>query len=607
MLKNIFYILFIFYSAVSYSQVVFQITNNACDPTIEHTYNFETGSGAGWNTPNLSDTSNAVQGCMVLVNDGTTPGNIDTGGNTPHPTINDACDSTTWTQDLTGKIAVFYRGNCEYGLKAFNAQKRGAIAAICINHTGAAAAMGGGVYGVNVTIPTIMIGETDGNNLVACLDTICTNVEGYIGLEEYLINNDNIASNKSLILMTESSAMPWDLARNGTEYPIDLGLWIYNKGLSAQTGVTATVDIKYGGTTVHSNTSYTLSFAAPYTTYQDTQYVDLGTYAPILWNVGTYTITYTINNTGEQDTIDNQFTFEFKLTNNEDIYAKCRLDGFNKPIHSAAYRLDENTGPAREYWDACIHFRNNYAGNRNTSASGVTLSCEPYEESTMTGNMISILAYEWNDGFIDIYSPPTYNLLNLLDTGSYSFIDNSFDSINIYIPFNNPVLLQDNQRYLFCVRNYEDSLKTSYDTDEKGGRNYTTTMKHFKQPIAPLTVKVLGSPIEHYFNGIGMGDIPAISVTMDIATSINELEEEKGVPYPNPVTNLLTIPVRKNIKGNVLIEIFDLTGKLVLSSTKRLADEALKINVSSLSHGSYIFQLTFSNGSKDSFKVSVNR
>jgi hypothetical protein len=585
----------------SYAQVVFQITNNACDPTTEHTYNFETGSGAGWNTPNLLDTTNAVRGCLVLVSDGTTSGDIDTVGNTPYPTINDACDSTTWTQDLTGKIAVFYRGSCEYGLKAYNAQKRGAIGAICINHTGAASGMTGGAYGVNVTIPTIMIGEADGNNLVACLDTICTGVEAYIGVEEYLINNDNLASSKSLILMTESSAMPWDLARNGTEYPVDLGLWIYNKGLSAQTGVTATVDIKYGGTTVHSNTSSTLSFAAPDTTYQDTQYVDLGTYAPVLWNVGTYTIIYTINNSGDQDTIDNQFSFEFKLTNNEDIYAKCRIDGTKKPENPTGTSVWSTFG--EDNWRTCLSFKNAFAGQRNAEVLGMTFSAFPTD--SMNGKAVAVIVYQWDDIFTDINSPASYNNLLELASTPYIFSDESQNGTNIYLPFDIPIQLQDNQRYLFCLHN-----NNSFDGLIIGADNqldYTTTLNHYLQPLFPVEFSPSVPSEEWFDSGFGMDIVPALSVIMDIATSIDELEEEKGIPYPNPVTNTLTVPLRKNIKGSVFIEIFDLTGKLVLSSTKRLADEALKINVSSLRNGYYMFQLTYSNGSKDSFKISVNR
>ena len=57
----------------------------------------------------------------------------------------------------------------------------------------------------------------------------------------------------------------------------------------------------------------------------------------------------------------------------------------------------------------------------------------------------------------------------------------------------------------------------------------------------------------------------------------------------------------------MLVEVFDLTGKLVLTENNTIGDEALKINVASISNGAYLFKLTFANGTTDQFKISVNR
>lgn len=71
---------------------------------------------------------------------------------------------------LTGKIAIFDRGNCEFGAKALNVQNSGAVAAIIVNNQGdALLSPGPGVSGAGVTIPVIFIGQTNGtlikNNL----------------------------------------------------------------------------------------------------------------------------------------------------------------------------------------------------------------------------------------------------------------------------------------------------------------------------------------------------------------------------------------------------------------------------------------------------------
>ncbi|MCB0408999.1 MAG: T9SS type A sorting domain-containing protein [Flavobacteriales bacterium] len=591
------------------AQVIFGITSNLCDSTTEHTYNYQyagelDGSSTDWNTPNMLIDSNAIQGCLVLVNDGSTPGI----GTAPYFTIHDACDSATWTQDLTGKIAVFYRGACEFGIKAYNAQKRGAIGAIIINNNGAAVGMAGGTYGVNVTIPYWMIGETDGAELVACLDTVCTGVTGYFG-NEFPSFADDMSSSKSLMLMTESSAIPWDLASTGAEYPMDFGIWVYNNGWDAQNGVTVTVEVERSGVVEFTNTSTTLNFNAPDTTFLDSQYVDLGTYAPANWTIGTYTITYIINNNGDENLANNVFSFEFKLTNNEDVYAKCRLDNSNKPIHNTAYALNETI--LWNEFESCITFRSSIAGDRNTTASGLTFSCEPVW-GTMANEFVTAKVYEWNDVFVDINSPATFNSLNLLDQGSFSYMDESLNGINIYVPFTNPVFLQNNQRYLFCLNILSDSLRMSYDTydryDHPEGIDYSTTINHYLQSISPVGTNSGGSGWEWYTAGFGYDNTAAISVTMDIATGINDLENEQMLsPYPNPANNLLMVPIRKNKVGNVQIQLLDLAGKLVLTANKKLNNEAVRINVASISNGNYLMKLTFEDNTQDVFKISVNR
>lgn len=70
-----------------------------------------------------------------------------------------------------GNIALVRRGSCEFGSKALNAQNAGAIAVIVVNNTGSntTIAMGGGANGGSVTIPAVMIGNTDGDTVISGL------------------------------------------------------------------------------------------------------------------------------------------------------------------------------------------------------------------------------------------------------------------------------------------------------------------------------------------------------------------------------------------------------------------------------------------------------
>jgi hypothetical protein len=67
-----------------------------------------------------------------------------------------------------GLIAVLDRGDCEFGVKVLNAENAGAIAAIVINNQGDGIMnMGAGAVGNMVTIPSIFIGQSDGEAIKA--------------------------------------------------------------------------------------------------------------------------------------------------------------------------------------------------------------------------------------------------------------------------------------------------------------------------------------------------------------------------------------------------------------------------------------------------------
>ena len=96
---------------------------------------------------------------------------------------NDACDNITNFFELTNKIAVIRRGECEFGFKVKAAEDLNAIAVIIVNNEPGATsiAMGPGAVGDAVTIPSIMVSQTEGEAIIAALeggDTISASLIG---------------------------------------------------------------------------------------------------------------------------------------------------------------------------------------------------------------------------------------------------------------------------------------------------------------------------------------------------------------------------------------------------------------------------------------------
>jgi len=229
----------------------------------------------------------------------------------------------------------------------------------------------------------------------------------------------------------------------------------------------------------------------------------------------------------------------------------------------------------------------------------------------MANEIVEVRAYTWDDVFTDISDaavPPAQSAWTLTQLGSglYFYLDESEDAVNIDLPFNEaPINMTDNQRYLFCVYNASDSLRIGFDSQI----DYLATVNNYLEFSGPVKTLANGGTAEWYGAGFGYDVSPAVTVNFDLTpTSVAETENSVvGVAYPNPVANLLTVPVRKAVTGSVQIEVFDLAGKLVLSENKMIVDGPLQINVASIANGSYVFKTTFADGTQDSFKVSVNR
>lgn len=538
-----------------------------------------------------------IQAELVLVNDGT-PGTSPQG----NPVAEEGCNPSP-ANAYAGKIAVIRRNTCNFAVKILEAQNAGAIGVIIVNREDELMGMLGiAPEGPLCTIPAIFMKSSDGDFLISEMQN--GPVEMFIGNKIGVFTND-MATSKANVVMPEALAIPSLIAQNGTEFPVDLGLWAQNLGSAPQNGVTATVDVTFNSSSVYSQTSTPLDFVAPVGLTVDEQYFDLGTFAPASWSEGTYTVTYTLNGT-DDDNSDNVVSFEFNITSfGSNVYAKSTTDFQDEPIASTAYSLNETTTQYDD-WEACIVFQDPNASRFNFGANGMYFSAKPVN-SLMSFEVLEVRAYEWNDAFVDITDSVnlTFNSINPVGDGLYFFPGNP-DSLDVhYAAFDFPVNLIDNKRYLFCIYNASDELRIGYSTLV----DYTATINNYLQPISPVRTLPAGGSNTWYRDGFGWDNVPATAVKFDFEVSINDniVDENLITPYPNPAVNMLNVPVRKGVNGAVTVEVLDLTGKVVLSENKTIGESPLKINVASIANGAYMFNLTFADGSKDTFKVSVNR
>lgn len=221
-------------------------------------------------TPNLINPDNSVTGELVFVNDGSAADSL-------------GCLALTNVADVAGKIAVVYRGTCQFGVKALNANQAGAIAVVIINNVpGGPVGMAAGDVGDQVNIPVIMISQDAGAALRA--EIINGNVEVFIGNKLGLFSYD-LGYFAEDIYLPNGMSIPSLVAQTGAEFSYTPAVWLHNFGSEATSAARFDAVISFNGTPVYSQSVAGISLASG-----GSMYVSTPAFVPATWSPGLYEI-----------------------------------------------------------------------------------------------------------------------------------------------------------------------------------------------------------------------------------------------------------------------------------------------------------------------------
>lgn len=557
------------------SQVIFSVEEPA---SIAGGYDLTYAAITDWGVPDLLITANAVLDTVVLAYDLT-------------PTADSLMCDVAAVGSLTGKIAMLYRGSCEFGVKALNAQNAGAIAVIVVNNiSGSPVGMGGGAQGLNVTIPVVMVSDVTGALIKEKLLN-GENVIAFIGNKEnYYVNDIGTASN--YIRVAENQAIPAVLAANSTEFPVNLGLYVFNYGSAFQTGSTVNADITYNGTSIYNETSNSFDFVAA-TPTQDSVWVDFPAFTSAAFSAGEYAITYTLTATVTDDyPSDNTITTKFILT--DDMISLARLDANGLPTIDQGSKPSTQTGS----FTTCINFRN--ANASRVGAQGIYFGVlKNAADGDVIGEEILVQGYKWNDVFVDLNDAAlAFAALEEKGSGSYIFDADLQDTI-LYQAFDTPFLLEDNARYLFCATTSSLTIFMSYDTQTKYEQNQTFD----PQPVGPI------ADAGTFSIGFTGDPVPAIGVKSYLAAEAGILETNtvEASVYPNPAKDQVIVSI-KGYTGDAVMTVTDLAGKTVMNTTVSTdANGKVKVNTAELNSGMYIINLQMTDGTVSKVNVVINK
>jgi len=547
-----------------------QITTYVLQPaSLEGALEFTWADNWG-STPDLNDPANVIQEFTAVVRDATAADSL-------------GCETIVNTAAIAGKIAMVYRGACEFGLKSLNAQNAGAIGVVIINNQGAPVGMGGGAVGDQVNIPVVMISTDAGANLRSEVDA--GNVEMLIG-SVFGLFPYNLSINKKTALIPQFGALPKLLAQNANEFNVTMGTWVKNFGSEAQSGVTVTGTITENGSVVYSQTSNAVSIASG-----DSAFVTLPLYSQNGYD-GYYEGTYTINSPFmDQDGFpaDDAYSFNFLI---DELYTYAPVDeATSEPISTDHYRA----GGGAPNFMQCIAFRN--ANASRVKVEGMFGSAAKGGGGSIDGEVLEARLIEWNDNFTGI-AGATFNNLVTLDVADYFYVENINQEM-IYVPFNAPYTLENNRRYLFCLFSPATDVFLGFNTNVDHTRNELA----FDQPMFP------GNDNGQWFaGGFGSDIVSANGVRMvSSAVGIDELDRVEITPYPNPANDIIRIPVG-GLTGKATLEIFNAAGAKVADRQVAIGgDQILNVNVNDIPAGVYLFNMNFEGGKRSSFRVVVTK
>jgi hypothetical protein len=522
----------------------------------------------GWGVNDLTIPANSVNGFMAFATDATAADSL-------------ACNAVT--SDVNGKIAVLYRGSCEFGLKALNAQTAGAIAVIIINNVpGAPQGMLAGASGASVTIPVVMVSDATGALLKAEIEAGTSTA--FIGSKTGNYPYDLGFYNKH-VLRAEHFGNLQALSQNASEFEVELGGWVVNYGSQPQTNVVLSCTVMLGASTLYTESS----IPQPNIAVGDSAFIALPTFTQTSYANGYYDIQYVItsDNTDEFP-FDNTIEADFMMS--DSLFSYSRIDETTfKPVNQSYYR----GGSTLTSNATCVAFSDPNASRM--AFDGMTVSMAT-DTTLLTGELIEIYAYEWDDAFTD-FTDATITDLNEMTKGEYIY-DDDIQQQNIYVPFDDQLLMEDDRNYLFCIAYYSVHLFTGFDL----GMDYNWNLETYIQPMFP------GEADGTWFlGGFGTDVVPALTVNMFTAqVGLVELPKSDLVAYPNPASESITIPM-PTCDGNVVVNVIDITGKIISTLNAALVSSALTIDVTTLPTGVYTMNLTFEDGTTNDVQVVVNR
>jgi len=542
----------------------------------------------------------------------------------------DATDSLICTAtpgSLTGKWAMVFRGDCEFGYKAKKAQDAGATGVMIVNNIPGAGPvnMGAGAQGSLVTIPTIMISNTDGLAIDAVMHT-GNNV--FISVTPYGFGNSHdLCIPNQLYSLSPGFAIPANQldAGNGNPkaYKSFMSALVANTGTSDETNVQLKLNVDWIPTAGSPSNFFKDSIAIPgtFAVLDSLDNVNSTSTAFDMHASGTgrfdFTYTATCANTDALP-IDNIQKFSMYATNAAFCNSQYNIIS-GKPLVTGGLRMNPQSVTALSMTWGPLFYVAHAADAYNLQMALYAVDTTQHDLNFVqnTPGLFFTVLFKWTDANTNDVIEPTE--LTLMGTGNHTFSTADSNGAIFVAPFDSVIHLEANTYYWAAsVTSNNDLFVGSDGNSNYFNRSFASdhlTSGGFKSFWAPLYEG--GITVDHLDNltdtvsmvpfapnkiiayqptdslPITFGEnVPAVAMnTQFIPENVKStiVRENNFTVFPNPARENINVKVDFPVSvNNVTFTLMNAVGQVVYTVNKgTIKDATISLPVGSVAPGNY--------------------
>lgn len=315
---------------------------------------------------------------------------------------------------VRGKIAVVYRGACEFGAKALAAYQAGAVGVVIINNQPEMINMAAATFGSQVPIPVVMISAVDGAQLRAAIDNgqavaFMGNKNGEFAIDLVLIPSELIGPDATHIV----SAM----ASQPGQYITPMGAYVYNAGKDPISQYYLQVSVLKDVAGQNPQQVYNNFLQLPPSILPGD--FGLATMPAIDWGgtnfgVGNYTIRYNVQPwSGASDGFAQDNVVERRFSITDSIYSKSTLDSAGSVIFTTGNRPIGADDFGGAVWL-------DYQGSATRRVKALRFGFTTDAGVNLAGEQVEAQVLRWDDTNND--GEVNGNETTLLGSGSYTLL-----------------------------------------------------------------------------------------------------------------------------------------------------------------------------------------